>query len=227
MSNDNRYKLIMYNTNPSDGILVMSSSNLEEIDAFTMEYNNCSELIDKVREERHISGNYKYLCISKKKKNGGYKPFKVLYKWDFFDSEKVVGFYTDYILEDINRFNESPARFVNLSCEDYSNKYDYVKLCLMTYFKTRNYRNIRGAYLILKSENYKLDKVLKNNNGLLSGIEKYGRFTDSSFEKESDDEYLEWLLNDKEDIDWDKIYGFYDADELEVLIRRKSGGRRR
>jgi len=155
MNNERGYRLIfiLKDKDKEESFILLESNNIEEIDSFTMNFNDLNDIKDSLNQAHNQNLNIIGAYIERI--GGKNKKYEVLYKDDSFNIDKVIKKYTEYVLSHPKYFYNSPARHVKL---------EYVDQCLNAYFKDKNYRKIRGAYVELK-ELGEVSRVLDNNKG--------------------------------------------------------------
>lgn len=205
------YELIVIFNDGDKKVVKKSNKNINEIDEFTSQFSNKSELInhlediyDKVIFDVKIK--YTYLVNETKTQ----KTMDIVYKNDVFDTKELIEKYSNYLRRSSN-INEL-RRFVYML---YSRVSVNVKESLIQEIKNdlesevtkylNSYRKKRDIYFKLKKDGIKVkNKVIKNDFKHETMKEHVSKF-------ESDDTEVDDVLDT---LDLDEIFSVYDLEDL-------------
>lgn len=208
------YELIAIFDDGDKKVIKKSNKNINEIDEFTSQFNNKSELInhledlfDKVIFDAKIK--YTYLAGETETK----KTLDIVYKNDVFDTNELIEKYSNYLRKSSN-INEL-RRFIYML---YSKVSVNIKESFIEEIRNdletevtkylNSYRKKRDVYFKLKKDDIKVkNKVVKNNFKHDTMKEHVSKF-------KSDDAKIDDILNT---LDLDAIFSVYDLDDLKSV----------
>lgn len=193
-----KYKLYLENTD-GDIVIIGESNSIKDIDSYTFEYVGDDDLIwdiagnamieHRVNLESNYRGKVKYLPI--------------LYNSDNLDGERIRNLYLEFLKENRYLIKNSFIKYVNIGVDvnRYMSDIDLAR-CVYAYFNNYPYKVVRDVYFYLVANG----KIVREVN-----YEIINRKFSYKYVSDSDDEYLSQLISLN---DYDRIYRYYDLDDL-------------